>query len=186
MRALAADLGPGVHLRPISDADLPFLGALYASTREEELRRVPWSEAQKAAFLASQFDCQHTYYQAHYAGARFDVIERDGRAIGRLYFTTLGDELRIIDVALVRAERGRGLGTRLLAAVIARAESEGKSVSIHVERDNPALGLYERLGFRLREDRGVYLFMVHLAGAGSCGVSIAETPREQVAATTPH
>lgn len=185
MRALAGDLGPGVHLRPISDADLPFLGALYASTREEELRRVPWSEAEKAAFLASQFSCQHTYYQAHYPAARFDVIEREGRAIGRLYLAPLGDELRIVDVALVLAERGRGLGTRLLGAVLARAESEGKAVSIHVERGNPALGLYERLGFRLREDRGVYLFMVHPAGAASDGRSRAAGLREQNAPTTP-
>jgi hypothetical protein len=32
-------------------------------------------------------------------------------------------------------------------------------VRIHVERQNPALALYERLGFRLLEDRGVYLFL---------------------------
>jgi hypothetical protein len=32
-------------------------------------------------------------------------------------------------------------------------------VTIHVERMNPALRLYERLGFALAEDRGVYLFL---------------------------
>jgi hypothetical protein len=31
--------------------------------------------------------------------------------------------------------------------------------TIHVERFNPALHLYERLGFRLAEDKGVYYFM---------------------------
>jgi hypothetical protein len=30
---------------------------------------------------------------------------------------------------------------------------------IHVERLNPAVRLYERLGFRQIEDKGVYLFM---------------------------
>jgi predicted GNAT family acetyltransferase len=43
----------------------------------------------------------------------------------------------------------------LLAGILA----EGRRVTIHVERMNPALRLYERLGFVLAEDRGVYLFL---------------------------
>jgi hypothetical protein len=30
---------------------------------------------------------------------------------------------------------------------------------VHVERFNPALRLYERLGFRVAEDKGVYLLL---------------------------
>ena len=50
-------------LRPIHDGDLPFLERLYASTRTEELARVPWSVEQKAAFLHQQFTAQHAHYQ---------------------------------------------------------------------------------------------------------------------------
>ena len=35
----------------------------------------------------------------------------------------------------------------------------GKALSIHVEKFNPALRLYERLGFSVKEDKGVYLLM---------------------------
>ena len=42
---------------------------------------------------------------------------------------------------------------------IAEADADGKSVTIHVERMNPALRLYERLGFSVAEDKGVYLFL---------------------------
>ena len=52
-----------VTLRPIRDEDRPFLERLYASTRDEELRPVPWSDAQKTAFLASQYALQHAHYQ---------------------------------------------------------------------------------------------------------------------------
>lgn len=69
-----------------------------------------------------------------------------------------------MDIALVPGARRRGIGTRLLRAVLEHARRDGRSVSIHVERDNPALGLYQRLGFQLREDRGVYLFLVHPHG----------------------
>src|SRR3954470_22315237 len=77
-RAAAA----GLTLRPISDADLPFLARLYGSTRTEELAVVQWSPGQQAAFLQMQFDAQHAHYQRHYAGADFLVIERASETIG--------------------------------------------------------------------------------------------------------
>jgi ribosomal protein S18 acetylase RimI-like enzyme len=163
MEALNAELGPGVRLRPMTPEDLPFLAELYASTRERELAPVMWTAAEKAAFLSFQFHCQHQHYQQNYTDARFDVIESQAEPIGRLYLASLGEDLRIIDIALIPGAQRRGLGTRLLQAVIERARSEGKSVSIHVERDNPALALYQRLGFEQCEDRGVYLFLVHPA-----------------------
>jgi ribosomal protein S18 acetylase RimI-like enzyme len=36
------------------------------------------------------------------------------------------------------------------------AGSAGKALSIHVEKFNPALRLYRRLGFQTIEDKGVY------------------------------
>lgn len=197
MEPLTVDLGPGVRLRPLAAADLPELGRLYASTRHAALRDVPWSEAEKADFLRLQFECQHRQYREQYTGARFDVIERElterelterelaerdreerhreerdaptraRQVIGRLYWSRLGDELRILDVVLAPSERRRGLGTRLLRAIIDRGRREGRRVSSHVDRDSPALGLWVRLGFRLRGDRGVYLLMVHPGGASA-------------------
>ena len=38
-------------------------------------------------------------------------------------------------------------------------QTAGRLLRIHVERFNPALRLYERLGFHPIADRGVYLFM---------------------------
>jgi hypothetical protein len=48
-----------ISYRPISDADLPFLGRLYASTRLEELAVTGWPQEQIDAFLAQQFEAQH-------------------------------------------------------------------------------------------------------------------------------
>ena len=42
---------------------------------------------------------------------------------------------------------------QLCGCVWARAAAAGESVTIHVERMNPALALYERLGFVLEEER---------------------------------
>jgi ribosomal protein S18 acetylase RimI-like enzyme len=39
------------------------------------------------------------------------------------------------------------------------AATAGKAVSIHVEKFNPAMRLYRRLGFKTEEDKGVYDLM---------------------------
>ncbi|MBZ9997831.1 GNAT family N-acetyltransferase [Mesorhizobium sp. BH1-1-4] len=150
----------GLTFRRIADADLAFLAALYASTREEELAVTPWSDAQKAAFLAMQFQAQHAHYQKYYPDADWLVIEQAGRDIGRLYVERWASQHCIIDIALLPAHRGQGLGGALLGDLLDEAAAVGKSVSIHVEKNNPARRLYQRLGFAVAEDKGVYDLMV--------------------------
>ena len=155
----APGAGPGVSLRPMRAGDRDFLYRVYASTRTEELAVVDWSEAEKAAFLEQQFEAQHGYYQAQFPDAAFQVIERDGEPIGRLYLDRRADEIRIIDIALLPAHRRAGIGGALLREILGEAAAAGKAVRIHVERNNPALALYHRLGFKEIEDQGVYLLM---------------------------
>jgi ribosomal protein S18 acetylase RimI-like enzyme len=148
-----------VTFRPIAEADLPFLYRLYASTREEELARVDWPPERKEAFLRFQFEAQHRHYMEHYAGARFDLVLVDGEPAGRLYVADWRTEVRLIDIALAPERRNRGLGTRLLRDLQAAAAATGKPLTIHVERFNPALALYERLGFARLEENGPYFLM---------------------------
>mgnify|MGYP002401351137 CR=1 FL=1 len=149
----------GLSLREETEHDGGFTVKLYASTRAEELAPVPWSDAEKAAFLAFQHDAQHTHYRRHYPDAGWFIVESEGKAVGRLYLERWTREVRIIDIALLPIARGRGYGTALLKDVIDEASAAGKTVSIHVEKMNPAMSLYRRLGFRDVEDKGVYLLM---------------------------
>lgn len=146
-------------LRPAASADRDFLLQVYASTRQEELQLVDWSPDQKQAFITMQFEAQHRYYHENYTGASYDIILVDGEPAGRLYIARWPGEIRIIDIALLPAFRGRGTGTRLLKQILAEAERTGCRVSIHVEKFNPAQRLYARLGFRPVDDRGVYIRM---------------------------
>jgi ribosomal protein S18 acetylase RimI-like enzyme len=148
-----------IVLRPITPEDDAFLARVYASSRAEELAVTGWPEELKAKFCRSQFDAQTKYYTENYPAASFQIIERDGWPVGRLYVDQSEKEIRIVDITLLPEFRGSGIGAKLLGEVQDEARAAGKSVSIHVERFNRALGLYQRLGFQQVEDKGVYLLM---------------------------
>jgi ribosomal protein S18 acetylase RimI-like enzyme len=152
----AAAAAVGLSFRPVAEADLPFLCRLYGTTRAHELAPVPWSPEQKAAFVEMQFRAQHAHYVQHYPGAEFLVILRTGVPVGRLYLARWAREHRIVDIALLPDHCGQGLGSAVLSDIMAAAARAEKYVSIHVEKHNPAMRLYRRLGFVAVEDKGVY------------------------------
>jgi ribosomal protein S18 acetylase RimI-like enzyme len=152
-------LHPNISRRAVRNEDEEFLFQLYATTRAEELEVTGWAPEQKRAFLQMQFHAQSEHYAIHYVAAEFTVIEADGTPIGRLYIARWPGEIRIVDIALIPAYRNRGIGSRLISEIQAEAESARKTVTIHVEKFNPALLLYQRLGFRPKEDKGVYLLL---------------------------
>ena len=161
--ALAIACEPGVladvQLRPITQADLPFLCRVYASAREDELAALAWSSVEKSAFLSQQFACQHQYYQEHYADAQFMVIMRGTHAIGRLYWLDRAGHAVLIDFSLLPQWRGTGIGTALLRQLLQRADVARQSTTLHVEPTNRAQHLYRRHGFTVLADNGVYLRM---------------------------
>lgn len=150
------------QLVPIQDRDFPFLRHLYGDTRREELEPTGWTDNQKKEFLDMQFHAQHCYYKEQYPQASFDLIVKDETPIGRLYIHRGSEEMRIIDIALLETERQKGIGSELLQGLILESERDHKILSIHVEKNNPALHLYLRLGFKKKRETGIYDYMERL------------------------
>ncbi|MCP1728646.1 GNAT superfamily N-acetyltransferase [Natronospira proteinivora] len=160
---------PGLVLRrafhpaaswPLPDEqDWQTLQAIYASTRETELAHVPWPESQKAEFLAMQFKAQHADYSRNRPDAVFALLEKEGEAVGRLYLDWADNDCRIVDIALLPGWRSQGLGGAVLDCLAAQAETQGYSLSIHVEKHNPARRLYQGKGFELQSSGAVYDLM---------------------------
>ncbi|MFL0801139.1 MAG: GNAT family N-acetyltransferase [Agarilytica sp.] len=150
-----------VKLRLYEDKDLPFMQALYASTRADELSAANFSLAEKTAFLQQQFFAQTQHYIQHYCTDAFNIIEFDGEPIGRFFVDYWEKEIRVVDIALMPSYRGRGLGTYLFNQLFKQAKQCRQDVTIHVEHNNPAKKLYERLGFSLKnKTNDIYLLMV--------------------------
>ncbi len=152
-------------LRPATPADRPFLEQVYADSRARELSVTNWSDAEKAKFCQDQFATQDKHYRLNYPTCEFLVIENDGQLIGRLYRDLWEKEIRVVDIALLTTTRGQGIGGQIMSQIMAEAEASNLMVSIHVERSNPAMSLYSRLGFQTAEEGEVYDFLVWKAPA---------------------
>src|SRR3954447_17252843 len=148
-----------ISLRPATDADYGFMRRLYKSARAEEMERFPFDEAQKKSFLDQQFAAQFEHYGIHYPTCERNIVERDGEPVGGFWIDEWADQIRVVDIALLPECRGTGIGSRLLHQVMDRAAAAGKRVTIHVERFNPAMSLYKRLGFEHVDEHGVYYLM---------------------------
>jgi ribosomal protein S18 acetylase RimI-like enzyme len=154
-----APLRERIGYRPEHEDDDAFLRALYASTRAEEMALTDWIEEQKDAFLRMQFDLQRAHYRRHYTGASFLVILVDGEKAGRLYVHRGSRDMRLMDVALLHKYRGSGIGTCIVSNLLAEAAQLAMPMTLYVEPYNPALRLYQRLGFRTIEQSDTNLFM---------------------------
>ncbi len=144
-----------VSLRPVSADDEAFLQAVYATTRAEEMKHVPWNEAQQAAFLQMQFKAQKHHYETRCPDARHDIILFDSQSVGRLYVDRREHEIHVLDIALLPEYRGRGIGSSLIKALMEEASAAGKSLTIYVESFNPSQTLFARLGFHEIESDGI-------------------------------
>ncbi len=148
-----------IILRDIQSADKAFLFTVYAGTRADEIALIDWTMEAKDAFLRMQFEAQDRYYKENYPDAEYQIIEWENKPVGRLYVHRRIDEIRIIDIALLPEYRRQRIGSTLLGGILEEGKNRNLPVTIHVERFNPALHLYERLGFRQMEDKGMYYLM---------------------------
>ena len=104
--------------------------------------------------VSMQWRSQTATYRAGYPQAWFAIIELDGVASGRLVFDP-GDVSCVVDYALLPGQRGAGLGSAILGAVLARA---GGPVRCSVLVNNGAsLAMCRRLGFVVVGEDGAHL-----------------------------
>jgi ribosomal protein S18 acetylase RimI-like enzyme len=142
--------------RPVTGEDAAFLLELYASTRELELSLVPWDTAQKSAFVQMQFNAQQQHYAEHYPNAVHELLLCEGESIGKIHIARNAESIHILDFIIAPPQRRRGIGTMILKELQHEAAATGKSVRGYVEVFNPALRLFEKLGFSKIEETGYH------------------------------
>jgi len=138
--------------------DGDFLLSVYASTRPE-LTGSGWPEKQQDAFVRMQFDAQTRHYRESFPDAAYSVICVDGEPAGRLIVNYAGDQILIVDIALLPEFRRTGIGSGLVRRLLERADADHLPVRCHVLHDSTARRFWEQAGFAAQGSDGVYVAM---------------------------
>ena len=145
-----------VTLWPISASDQDFLFDVFCSARAELIESLDLPDFQKAQLMRIQFQAQISAYKNQYPNADFDLLMVDGKSAGNLYAQRGPDNFVLIDITLLPEQRNKGIGGTLVWQLLEEARAAGKTLNAHVRKGNPAWRLWERLGFRIVSDDGVY------------------------------
>ncbi len=170
---LQGPLAGRLTFRPAGEDDEPFLRQVFDSTRDHLIQLVDWDAGRESAFLAMQYLAQSSHYRRAFAGSSYDVIELDGRPVGRIFVYRGPEDIRVVDVGLLPQHRGRGIGGAVLMAVMAEAAESARPVRLQTEPSNRALRLYERLGFVRVGTTGMHVDMEWMPGPARSDQDVA-------------
>jgi len=140
---------PAATTAIMRDGEERVLFELFTAVRSEELGMTGWDAPLRDQILRMQFTAQRRSYHEQYPGIVERFILRDGTPIGWLMIDDSGEALRCVDLAIMPAERRKGVATNTLRALQEEAAATDRPLVLSVMRMNAAaLALYDRLGFR--------------------------------------
>jgi ribosomal protein S18 acetylase RimI-like enzyme len=148
-------MAPEITFRSAGAEDEDFLFRLFRSAHEYKFVALNLSEQQLTQLLRMQFTGQQRQYHEQFPAADFHLVLADGLPIGRLYVYRSPDAIDLIDITIMPPHR-TGIGGALVRQLLREAAACGKPVRAHVEKMNRAWKLYQRLGFRIVGDTGMY------------------------------
>ncbi len=136
-----------LSLRPMMASDKVFVDDLYRSTRDD-LRLIDAKEDFIDELIESQRHAQTQGYGETFPNAMYFIAEHHTESVGRVVLDFGHNEVRVVDIALIPAARGKGFGGQIIQSVQLVASKVMAPVSLTVRFDHLiAKQLYARLGF---------------------------------------
>lgn len=165
MQAARIPVPAGLNLRSVRPEDSGFLEALYRSTRDD-LRQINAENSFIEELIRMQHALQMQGNAAHYPNALQLVVERLGERIGRIIVDFGRDEIKILSIAFMSSERGKGNGSGILRGLQQAAADMRVPLVLDVMHGNlKAKQLYLRLGFGVEQSGRIEDRMVWRPGA---------------------
>jgi GNAT superfamily N-acetyltransferase len=134
--------------RPATPEDFPYCARLYFDGMASTIHALGLDAEKHSAS-----------FRARWIAAEVRIITAAGVDAGWLQTTVEADALFLAQLFVEAPHRRRGFGTQVMHRLIDEAARAGRAMTLGVVKTNPALRLYERLGFAVThaDDRKFYL-----------------------------
>ena len=137
-----------IDFRPATPADFDYCARLYFANMEKINRELKLDMAAQVISFQKQWDV-----------TQVRIITSDGADIGWLQSATQDGTYFLGQLFVDAPLQGQGIGTEVMRRLINEATRNGRTMTLGVVKINPALRLYERLGFRIvgQDERKFYM-----------------------------
>jgi ribosomal protein S18 acetylase RimI-like enzyme len=137
-------------LRPAQPEDFDYCASLYFEGMDRVIKE-----------LNLNVDAQGTGFRQRWDVGQVRIITLNGTDIGWLQSFAKDDAVFLGQLFVDSALRGQGIGTEVVKGLIEEAARAGQALTLGVVKTNPALRLYERLGFRTTHEDERKFYMRH-------------------------
>jgi ribosomal protein S18 acetylase RimI-like enzyme len=136
-------------LRQVTEADYTFLFHLHKAAMKDYVTQTwGWDER-----------VQQTLFQERFEPSRLQIVVVDGCDVGVLSVKQQPDTLVLANLQIIPDYQKQSLGTAIIRVLLLQASQQDIPVSLQVLKVNPALKLYERLGFTVTGETDTHYLM---------------------------
>lgn len=139
-----------IIFRPAQPEDFDYCASLYFSGMDRIIRELSLDPAAQAANLLREWK-----------SSQVRIIVRDAVDVGWFQIIPHNDALFLAQIFVDGPFQGRGIGTEVMNSLIGESVSAGQAIALAVVKTNPALRLYQRLGFRITDEDNRKFYMRH-------------------------
>jgi ribosomal protein S18 acetylase RimI-like enzyme len=137
-----------ISCRPAHESDFDYCVDLYFAEMETIIRKL---NLDRTAQLAN--------FRESWEPDEVRIVTLDGTDVGWLQSKIESDAIFLAQLFVDGSFQRRGIGTEVMNRLINEAARSGRAVTLAVVQTNPALRLYERLGFQIThlDERKFYM-----------------------------
>jgi len=110
---------------------------------------------------------QREFHEKNFSPVNMRIIHNGDADVGFWVVEEVKDEIRLNEINLLRRFQRQGIGTQIIQKIQGDAVAKGKRVWLQVLKVNPAIQLYERLGFTVYAETETHRKMTYGEQGGS-------------------